>query len=248
MDFFKDCLCLSTTTGQEHTYKEIELRAQQQPLSLRDRMVNLETDVSDSSLSLSSDTEVSLFSRLLTYQAYEEMEKNPFSTVYNVFIVRLDNWRDPLLQRAMWTTDLHDTFSLVWRYLESWRLRCIVVIRPCEDSITHLTLLAIGTTAPVNWLHTMLGNGAIMQEYFRYAGLHFTADTRSAIATPHNCPPLMPAPTNTPTSAPRTQTKVAPSTSNFHPLVIPPDVIDSDDESIPEGDLVLYHRAVIHNY
>ena len=63
-----------------------------------------------------------------------------------------------------------------------------------------------------------------------------------------NPPPLMPAQMNTPTSAPRTQTKVAPSTSNFCPLVIPPDVIDSDDESIPEGDLVLYHRVVVHNY
>ena len=45
------------------------------------------------------------------------------------------------------------------------------------DSITGLTLLVIGTTAPINGLHTMLGNGAIMQEYFRYSGLHFTADT-----------------------------------------------------------------------
>ena len=83
-------------------------------------MMNLETDVSDSSLSSSPDTEVSFFSRLLSYEAYEEMEKNPFSTLYNIFVVRLDNRRDPLLQRAMWTTDLHDTFSLVWRYLESW--------------------------------------------------------------------------------------------------------------------------------
>ena len=120
MDFFKDCLCLSTTTGQEHTYEEIKLRAQQQPLSLQDQTMNLETDVSDSSLSSSPDIGVSLFLRLLTYKAYEEMEKNPFSTLYNIFIVRLDNQRDPLLQRAMWTTDLHVTFSLVRRYLESW--------------------------------------------------------------------------------------------------------------------------------
>ena len=74
-----------------------------------------------------------------------------------------------------------------------------------------LALLAIGTTAPVNWLHTMLGNGAIMQGYFRYASLHFTADMRSAVATPRDCPPIMPAPTNTPTPAPRTQTTVTPS-------------------------------------
>ena len=247
MDFFKDCLCLSTTTGQEHTYEEIELRAQQQPLSLQDRMTNLETDVSDSSLSSSPDTEVSLFSRLLTYEAYKEMEKNPFSTLYNVFIVRLDNRRDPLLQRALWTTDLHDTFSLVWQYLESWQLPCIVVIQPCEDSITGLTLLAIGTTAPINWLHTMLGNGAIMQEYFRYAGLHFTADTRSAVVTP-----LLPSPDASPNKHSNPHTKDtdqgSPINLKFSPLVISPDVIDSDDESIPEGDLMLYHRAVVHNY
>ena len=88
-----------------------------------------------------------------------------------------------------------------------------------------------------------------MQEYFRYSGLHFTADARSAVATPHNCPPITPAPANTPAPAPRTQTRVLPTTSQSQPLMEPTlYTTDLDDNSIPEGDLVLYHRAVVHNY
>ena len=207
------------------------------------------TDSETSLCSSSPDTEVSLYSRLLSYEAYEEMEKNPFSTLYNVFVLRLDNHRDPLLHRAVLTTDLHDTFSLVRRYLESWQLPCIIVVRPSKDSITGLSLLAISTTALINSLHTMLGNGAIMQEYFRYSGLHFTADARSAVATPRDCLPITPAPTNTPAPTPWIQTRVLPTTSQSRPLMEPTlYTTDSDDDSIPEGDLVLYHRTVVHNY
>ena len=177
MDLIKDCLCLSPSTGPDHTYEEVQL---QSPMPLCPIATGASIEAADSETSLCSsspDMEVSLYSRLLTYEAYKEMEKNPFSTLYNVFVVRLDNQHDPLLHRAVLTTNLHYTFLLVRRYLESWQLLCIIVVRPNRDSIKGLTLLAIGTTAPINWLHTMLGNGAIMQEYFRYSGLHFTAGT-----------------------------------------------------------------------
>ena len=202
MDLIKDCLCLSPSTGPDHTYEEVELQSLTS-ISPIATGASIEAAYSETSLCSSSpDMEVSLYSRLLSYEAYEEMEKNPFSTLYSVFVVRLDNHRDLLLHRAVLTTNLHDTFSLVRRYLESWRLPCIIVVRPNKDSITGLSLLAIGTTAPINWLHTMLGNGAIMQEYFRYSGLNFTADAQSAVATPHDCPPITPAPANTPTPTP----------------------------------------------
>ena len=249
MDLIKDCLCLSPSTGSDHTYEEVEL---QSPTSISPTATGASIEATSSETSLCSsspDTEVSLYSRLLSCEAYEEIEKNPFSTLYNVFIVRLDNHHDLLLHRAVLTTDLHNTFSLVRRYLESWQLLCIIVVRPNKDSITGLSLLAIGTTAPINWLHTMLGNGAIMQEYFKYSGLHFTANTQSAVATPCDCPPITPAPTNTPTPTPQTQTRVLPTTSQSCPLMEPTlDTTDSDDDSIPEGDLVLYHRTVVHNY
>ena len=165
-------------------------------------------------------------------------------------------WTRPHLWRSQTTvTDvylphcLHDTFSLVRRYLESWRLPCIIAVRPNKDSITGLSLLAISTTTPISWLHTMLGNGAIMQEYFRYSGLHFTANAWSAVATPHDCPPITLAPANTPAPTPRTQTRILPTTSQSCPLMEPTlYTADLDDDSIPEGDLVLYHCAVVHNY
>ena len=249
MDLIKDCLCLSPSIGPDQTYEEVKL---QSPMSLSPIATEASIEAADSKTNLCSsspDMEVSLYSRLLMYEAYEEMEKNPFSTLYNVFVVRLDNHCEPLLHRAVLTTNLHDTFSLVRRYLESWRLLCIIIVRPNKDSITGLSLLAIGITAPINWLHTMLGNGAIMQEYFRYSRLHFTANTWSAVATPCDCPSITPAPANTPTPIPRTQTRILPTTSQSCPLMEPTlYTTDSDDDSIHEGDLVLYHHAAVHNY
>ena len=150
MDLIKDCLCLSPSTGSDHTYEEVEL---QSPTHIPPIAMGASIEAAESETSLCSSspsTEVSLYSRLLSYKAYEEMEKNPFSTLYNVFVVRLDNHRDPLLHRAVLTTNLHDTFLLVRRYLESWRFPCIIVVRPSKDSITGLSLLAIGTTALIN--------------------------------------------------------------------------------------------------
>ena len=117
MDLIKDCLCLSPSTGSDHTYEEVEL---QSPTHISPITTGASIEAADSKTSLCSsspDMEVSLYSRLLSYEAYEEMEKNPFSTLYNVFIVRLDNHHDPLLHRAVLTTDLHNTFLLVRRYL-----------------------------------------------------------------------------------------------------------------------------------
>ena len=164
------------------------------------------------------DSEVSLYCRLLTHEAYDEMERNPFSTLYNILAVRLDNRRDPLLQHTVLTTDIHDAFTIVCRFLDSWRLPCIAVIRPDDNSITGISLLAIGSTAPVNWLHSLLGNGELMAEYFRYAGLHFTEDSRSAVVTPRHWPPNTPAPANTPQTCPHTQVRVPPTSSRGRPL------------------------------
>ena len=111
MDLIKDCLCLSPSTGPDHTYEEVEL---QSPMFFSPTATGTSIEATDSETSLCSsspDTEVSLYCRLLMYKAYEEMGKNPFSTLYNVFIVRLDNHHDPLLHRAVLTTDLHDSGS-----------------------------------------------------------------------------------------------------------------------------------------
>ena len=246
MDTFKDCLCLSSTDQRENAYEEIELRSVGE--QVHDVSPTPSRRISDSEMSMASQQDtVSLFCRLLTHEAYIEMEANPFATLYNVLVIRLDNHRDPLLRRALMTTDIHDVFSLIKRYLELWRLPCILVVRPDGESITGLTPLAIGSTAAVNWITPMLGNASLMKEYFRYAGLHFTEDTRSAVATPRHCLPITRTPANTPTFMPRTQTRVRPSSMARTPT-IPNQRLESDDDTIPDEDLTLYHRAMVHNY
>ena len=79
------------------------------------------------------------------------------------------------------------------------------------EEITGLRLLAIGSTAAVNWLSTMLGNPELMMEYFRFTGIHFTSDSHSTVATPKEqraLPPLLP---NMPDwMVPRTQLWIPP--------------------------------------
>ena len=253
MELFRDCLCLSEPTTPENVYTEIEMSTINNPSHL-DACASIETDSgSDASNLIATpdpDSEVSLYCRLLTHEAYDEMERNPFSTLYNVLAVRLDNRRDPLLQCTVLTTDIHDAFAIVRWFLDSWRLPCIAVIRPDDNSITGITLLALGTMAPINWLHSLLGNGEVMAEYFRYAGLHFTEDSRSAVVTPRHWPPNTPVPTNTPRPCPCTQVRIPPTSSRNRPLTRRPsqEVLDSDSDIVPNGDLELYHRAVVHNY
>ena len=110
--------------------------------------------------------------------------------------------------------DFQDVFGLVKAYLETWYLPCIVICRADPEEITGLKLLAIGSTAAVNWLSTMLCNPDIMTEYFRFAGIHFTSDSRSAVATPKEQRALPPPPPNTPDRVvPRTQLRVPPPDS-----------------------------------
>ena len=86
-------------------------------------------------------------------------------------------------------------FRLIKAYLDTWYLPCIVICQADPKEITRLRLLVISSTAAVNWLLTMLGNSELMMEYFRFTGIHFTSDSRSAIATPkEQCalPPPLP--------------------------------------------------------
>ena len=253
MELLRDYLCLSEPTTPENVYTEIKMSTFNHPSRL-DAGASIETDSGSDTSNLNAtpdpDSEVSLYCRLLTHEAYTEMERNPFATLYNVLAVRLDNRRDPLLQRTVLTTDIHDTFAIVRRFLDSWRLPCIAVVWPDDNSITGILLLAIGSTAPINWLHSLLGNGELMAEYFHYAGLHFTEDSRSSVVTPHHWPPNTPTPANTPRTCPCTQVRVPPTSSRGRPLTRQPsqEVLDSDSDTVPDGDLELYHQAVVHNY
>ena len=254
MELFRDCLCLSKPTTPENVYTEIKMSTINNPSRL-DAGASIETGFriwyfKSHHATPDPDYEVSLYCRLLTHKAYDEMERNPFSTLYNVLAIRLDNRRDLLLQCTVLMTDLHDAFAIVRRFLDSWRLPCIAVIWPDDNSITGISLLAIGSTAPVNWLHSLLGNGELMVEYFCYAGLHFTEDSRSTVVTPRHWPPNTPAPANTLRTCPHTQVRVLPTCSRGRPLTRWPsqEVLDSDSDTVPDGDLELYHRAVVHNY
>ena len=167
--------------------------------------------------------EVGLYCRLLTAEAYAEMNNNPFHKLRNVWIVHLGNHRDPLHQRAATSVDFHDVFGLIKAYLEMWYLPCIVICRADPEEITGLRLLAIGSMAAVNWLSTMLGNPELMTEYFWFAGIHFTSDSCSTVTTPKEQHALPPPPPNMPDRmVPCTQLQIPPPDA-VRRTSVPPD-------------------------
>ena len=170
------------------------------------------------------------------------MNNNLFHELRNVWIVHLGNHRDPLHQLAATSVDFHDVFGLIKAYLEMWYLPCIVICRADPEEITGLRLLAIGSTAAVNWLSTMLGNPELMTEYFWFAGIHFTSDSRSTIATPKEQRALPPLPPNMPDQmVPHTQLWI-PLPDAAQRTSVPPDfdcdsyLADESAESVVASD------------
>ena len=220
MDTLKGCLCMSST--EEHTYEDIDLQPMYRTYSREPSRfpseVNHDLEASNSEPPM----EVGLYCRLLTAEAYAEMSNDPFRELNNIWIVHLGNLRDPLHQRAVAAVDFHDIFGLIKAYLETWYLPCIVICRADPEEMTGLKFMAIGSTAAINWLSTMLSNPEIMMEYFCFAGIHFTNDSRSAVATPKELRALPPPPPNTPDRrVPRTQLRVPPPAAAQRASLVP---------------------------
>ena len=100
----------------------------------------------------------SMYSRLLTELSYEELEENCTTELFNAFTVNLAD-DTPVLTRVIYAIDLHDTFSLAMAYLQSWGLPYLVTYRQSKAMVTGIELLAIGTSATVDWIGHMLQNG-----------------------------------------------------------------------------------------
>ena len=176
----------------------------------------------------------SMYSHLLTESAYEELEENCTTELFNAFTVNLAD-DTPALTRVIYAIDLHDTFSLAMAYLQSWGLPCLVTYRQSKAMVTGIELLAIGTSAMVDWIRHMLQNGNIMRVFFRFNGLHFMADAHSAVAT-RKTPSVVVAPHTTP------QPKRTPKTQLWVPVTLcapprirwpsPNSAMDSDESSL----------------
>ena len=172
---------------------------------------------------------------MFTKSAYEEMHENPYAPLSPAIFVNLQDEDNYFLERARYAMDLHDTFALIRTYLDSWDLPCIVMCRCTRDTITGLELLAIGSSATVNWICSMVNDGRVMAEYFCFAGLLFTKDCRTAVITPHDLEQTQgPGNSPVPTHCPCTQLWISP------PPSVPPRVyhhnhpptVDSDEESV----------------
>ena len=107
----------------------------------------------------------SMYSRLLTELAYEELEENCTTELFIAFTVNLAD-DTPALTRVIYAIDLHDTFSLAMAYLQSWGLPCLVTYQQSKAMVTGIDLLAIGTSTTVDWIRHMLQNGDIMRVFF----------------------------------------------------------------------------------
>ena len=145
--------------------------------------------------------------------------------------------------------DLHDTFALIRTYLDSWDLPCIVMCRRTRDTITGLELLAIGSSTTVNWISSMVNDSCVMAEYFRFAGLLFTKDCRTAVITPHDLEQTQ-TPGNSPVSTchPHTQLWISPPPS-APPRVYhhnSPPTVDSDEESVDGMENFFVTRPQVH--
>ena len=88
----------------------------------------------------------------------------------------------------------------------------------------------------------MLGNPELMTEYFWFAGIHFTSDSRSAIATPKEQCTLLPLLPNMPDEmVPCTQLRIPPPEAAWRTSV-PPDfncdsyLADESAESVVASD------------
>ena len=153
--------------------------------------------------------------------------------------------------------DFHNVFGLIKAYLETWYLPCIIICRVDPEEITGLRLLVIGSTAAVNWLSTILGNPELMTEYFRFAGIHFTSDSCSTVATPKEQCALPPPLPNTPDRmVPRNQLRIPPPEA-VQRTSVPPDfdcdsyLADESADSVVESDSDDYlsstqARALVH--
>ena len=96
-----------------------------------------------------------MYSRLLTKSAYEELEENCTTELFNAGTINLAD-DAPSLTRVVYAVGLHDTFSLAMSYLQSWGLPCLVTYQHSKAMVTGIELLAIGTSATVDWIGHML--------------------------------------------------------------------------------------------
>ena len=175
-----------------------------------------------------------MYSRLLTELAYKELEENCTKELFNAFTINLVD-DTPALTRVIYAIDLHNTFSLAMTYLQSWGLPCLVTYRHSKATVTEIELLAIGTSAAVDWIRHMLQNGNIMRVFFRFNGLHFMVDAHSTVAT-QKTPSAVVAPHTTPQPkrTPKTQLWV-PATLCAPPRIqwpSPNSAMDSDESSL----------------
>ena len=176
----------------------------------------------------------SMYSHLLTESAYEELEENCTTELFNASMINLAD-DTPALTRVIYAIDLHDTFSLAMAYLQSWGLPCLATYRHSKATVTGIELLAIGTSTVVNWIGHMLQNGDIMRVFFRFNGLHFMADAHSAVAT-QKTPSILVTPHTTPQPkrTPKTQLWVPATLCALHCIrwPSPNSTMDSDESSL----------------
>ena len=255
MDAIEGCLCFSSP--EEHTYGDIDLGPVHRTYSREPSRFPSEITQDNDFIAAEPLLEVGLYCWLLTAEAYAKMNNNPFHKLCDVWIVHLGNHRDPLHKQAATTVDFHDVFGLIKAYLEMWYLPCIVICRVDPEEITGLRLLAISSTAAVNWLSTMLGNPELMTEYFQFTGIHFTSDSHSAVTTPKEQRALLPPPPNMPDQmVPRTQLWI-PLPEVVRRTSVPPDfdhdsyLADESADSVVESDSNDYlsstqARALVH--
>ena len=108
-----------------------------------------------------------LYNKLLTEQVYEELDGSPVGELFNCVTINVNGMDDPLVERVNCTLITYDGFSIAREFMDLWKLLCYVICRPCDHTIIGLELLAIGSTAAINWINMMVANEQVMKKFFR---------------------------------------------------------------------------------
>ena len=220
-----------TNIEEDHTYIELDPE-----IALAEASMIVHTDKPRTSLHL--------YNKLLTEQAYEELDGSPVNELFNCTTINVNDIDDPLVDRVNCTLTTYDGFSIAREFMDLWKLPCFVVCRQSDHSITGMELLAIGSPAAINWISMMIANEQVMRRFFRYSGLMF-AQNDCAVMVPRNYPTVF-VPPSTPVAKriPKTQYH-QPTPGSAPPRVQYLNYTDSATES-EDGDSVLWPETYLH--
>ena len=126
------------------------------------------------------------YARIITDDAYHEISSSPTGEIDHVNFLHLsdsETLRDQLVSLAV---DIHDSFSVIRQYIESWAIPCVVAYRNTDFDFTRIELLAIGSPATTNWISHMKEDVEVWDDLHKYGQITYTKDPLCVVLVPRH--------------------------------------------------------------